>query len=119
MFTPAAGMRGEGPDILILDEATASLDLATEAKVRAAVDVLTAGRTTIVVAHRLATAANADLVAVVGAGGLLQVGTHTALLAEEGPYRDLWAAYVGDGADPVAADDAQPTEPVRAPQTAT
>ncbi|MET7767985.1 ABC transporter ATP-binding protein [Nocardia sp. NPDC005366] len=99
------------PDILILDEATASLDLATEAKVRAAVDVLTAGRTTIVVAHRLATAAGADLVAVVGAGGLLQVGTHGELLAVAGPYRDLWAAYVGDEPEPVT--------PVREAQNAT
>ncbi|MFF2088773.1 ABC transporter ATP-binding protein [Nocardia sp. NPDC058176] len=84
------------PDILILDEATASLDLATEARVRAAVDVLTSGRTTIVVAHRLATAADADLIAVVGDGKLVQVGTHTELLAIEGAYRRLWAAYVGD-----------------------
>ncbi|MBH0780617.1 ABC transporter ATP-binding protein [Nocardia bovistercoris] len=93
------------PDILILDEATASLDLATEARVRAAVDVLTAGRTTIVVAHRLATAANADLIAVVGAGKLVQVGTHTELLAVDGPYRDLWAAYVGDGHESNTDDD--------------
>ncbi|WP_278263324.1 ABC transporter ATP-binding protein [Nocardia sp. AG03] len=84
------------PDILILDEATASLDLATEARVRAAVDVLTAGRTTLVVAHRLATAADADLIAVVGSGALVQVGTHAELLAVDGPYRRLWAAYVGD-----------------------
>ncbi|MFE3541859.1 ABC transporter ATP-binding protein [Nocardia sp. NPDC059177] len=83
------------PDILILDEATASLDLATEARVRAAVDVLTAGRTTIVVAHRLATAADADLIAVVGSGTLVQVGTHAELLAVDGPYRRLWTAYVG------------------------
>ncbi|WP_280350651.1 ABC transporter ATP-binding protein [Nocardia abscessus] len=90
------------PDILILDEATASLDLATEARVRAAVDVLTTGRTTIVVAHRLATAADADLIAVVGQGRLLQTGTHAELLAEDGPYRRLWAAYVGDGPASVA-----------------
>ncbi|MFI2279184.1 ABC transporter ATP-binding protein [Nocardia beijingensis] len=89
------------PDILILDEATASLDLATEARVRAAVDVLTAGRTTIVVAHRLATAADADLIAVVGEGRLLQTGTHARLLDEDGPYRRLWAAYVGDDTAPV------------------
>lgn len=94
------------PDILILDEATASLDLATEAKVRAAVDVLTAGRTTIVVAHRLATAADADLIAVVGGGRLLESGTHAELLARDGAYRRLWAAYVGesDGAEPVARE---------------
>ncbi|MEU2258340.1 ABC transporter ATP-binding protein [Nocardia xishanensis] len=83
------------PDILILDEATASLDLATEAKVRAAVDVLTAGRTTLVVAHRLATAADADLIAVIGDGRLLEAGTHAELLARRGAYSALWAAYVG------------------------
>ncbi|WP_431958424.1 ABC transporter ATP-binding protein [Nocardia lijiangensis] len=86
------------PDILILDEATASLDLATEAKVRAAVDVLTAGRTTLVVAHRLATAADADLIAVIGDGRLLEGGTHAELLARRGAYSALWAAYVGAGA---------------------
>ncbi|MEV0355232.1 ABC transporter ATP-binding protein [Nocardia sp. NPDC050697] len=86
------------PDILILDEATASLDLATEARVRAAVDVLTAGRTTLVVAHRLATAADADLIVVVRGGRIEQTGTHAELLAVEGTYRELWAAYVGDGA---------------------
>ncbi|MGW1742608.1 ABC transporter ATP-binding protein [Nocardia sp. NPDC001965] len=84
------------PDILILDEATASLDLGTEAKVKAAIDVLTAGRTTIVVAHRLATAADSDLIVVLGDGRLLETGTHAELLArEDGAYRALWAAYVG------------------------
>ncbi|WP_433734110.1 ABC transporter ATP-binding protein [Nocardia sp. CA-129566] len=84
------------PDILILDEATASLDLATDARVRAAVDVLTAGRTTVVVAHRLATAADADLIVVFGEGRLLQTGRHEDLLTADGPYRRLWAAYVGE-----------------------
>ncbi|GGL35682.1 ABC transporter ATP-binding protein [Nocardia jinanensis] len=84
------------PDILILDEATASLDLGTEAKVKAAIDVLTAGRTTIVVAHRLATAADSDLIVVLGDGRLLEAGTHTELLTrDDGAYRALWAAYVG------------------------
>ncbi|MFC9474260.1 ABC transporter ATP-binding protein [Nocardia sp. NPDC056952] len=91
------------PDILILDEATASLDLATEARVRAAVDVLTAGRTTIVVAHRLATAADADLIAVVGEGKLVQIGAHAELVAVDGPYRRLWAAYVGDEAQHISS----------------
>ncbi|MTE17254.1 ABC transporter ATP-binding protein [Nocardia aurantiaca] len=87
------------PDILILDEATASLDLDTDARVRAAVDVLTTGRTTIVVAHRLSTAADADLIAVLGHGRLLQIGRHAELLETEGPYRELWAAYVGTAAE--------------------
>ncbi|MGW0180719.1 ABC transporter ATP-binding protein [Nocardia sp. NPDC003345] len=91
------------PDILILDEATASLDLGTEARVRAAIDVLTAGRTTLVVAHRLATAADADLIVVLGDGRVLETGTHAELLAREaGAYRALWAAYVGAEA-PAAA----------------
>ncbi|MEU6562273.1 ABC transporter ATP-binding protein [Nocardia nova] len=83
------------PDILILDEATASLDLATEARVRAAIDVLTAGRTTIVVAHRLATAADSDLIAVMVGGRLVEVGPHAELVAAEGTYAALWRAYVG------------------------
>ncbi|MFE3279624.1 ABC transporter ATP-binding protein [Nocardia sp. NPDC059239] len=94
------------PDILILDEATASLDLATDARVRAAVEVLTAGRTTIVVAHRLATAADADLIIVMGEGRLLQTGRHADLVEIDGPYHRLWSAYVGDEtpADHVAAE---------------
>ncbi|WP_067676964.1 ABC transporter ATP-binding protein [Nocardia miyunensis] len=83
------------PDILILDEATASLDLATEARVRAAIDVLTAGRTTIVVAHRLATAADSDIVAVMVGGRLAEVGPHAELLRADGAYAALWQAYVG------------------------
>ncbi|MFB8001109.1 ABC transporter ATP-binding protein [Nocardia sp. NPDC056000] len=93
------------PDILILDEATASLDLATDARVRTAVEVLTVGRTTIVVAHRLATAATADLIVVVGEGRLLQTGRHADLLESDGPYRRLWSAYVGD-AEPAEESEA-------------
>ncbi|MDF0586025.1 ABC transporter ATP-binding protein [Tsukamurella sp. 8F] len=85
------------PDILILDEATASLDLATEARVRAAIDVLTAGRTTLVVAHRLATAADSDLVAVMAAGRLVEVGPHAELVRAGGAYARLWSAYVTAG----------------------
>ncbi|MZE51932.1 ATP-binding cassette domain-containing protein [Streptomyces sp. SID5770] len=81
------------PDVLLLDEATASLDLATERRVAAAVDALTRRRTTLVVAHRLTTAARADRVVVLEAGTVVESGTHAQLLTGRGPYRRLWDAY--------------------------
>ncbi|MET9609562.1 ABC transporter ATP-binding protein [Streptomyces sp. NPDC006512] len=87
------------PDVLLLDEATASLDLATERRVTAAVAALTRRRTTVVVAHRLTTAARADRVVVLDAGTVVETGTHTELLAAQGPYRRLWDAYRQGGTD--------------------
>ena len=84
------------PDILLLDEATAALDLASEAAVTAATNRLTASRTTIVVAHRLTTAARADRIAVLDHGRLAELGTHAELLAAGGLYAGLWDAFVGD-----------------------
>ncbi|MGW1185361.1 ABC transporter ATP-binding protein [Streptomyces drozdowiczii] len=88
------------PDVLLLDEATASLDLATERRVAAATEVLARRRTTVVVAHRLTTAARADRVVVLDAGTVVETGTHTELLAARGPYRRLWDAFreTGPGA---------------------
>ncbi|WP_202451660.1 MULTISPECIES: ABC transporter ATP-binding protein [unclassified Streptomyces] len=88
------------PDILLLDEATASLDLATESRVTAATEALTRRRTTLVVAHRLTTAARADRVVVIDRGAVVESGTHAALLAAQGPYRRLWDAFrqTGGGA---------------------
>ncbi|QNG21135.1 ABC transporter ATP-binding protein [Rhodococcus triatomae] len=91
------------PDILLLDEATASLDLATEQRVRAATDVLTRRRTTVIVAHRLATAVRADRVVVLGDGVVLEVGTHAELLNRAGAYRKLWDAYAPSGDEAVPA----------------
>ncbi|MET8498108.1 ABC transporter ATP-binding protein [Streptomyces microflavus] len=81
------------PDVLLLDEATASLDLATERRVAAATDALCRRRTTVVVAHRLTTAARADRVIVLDAGAVVESGTHTELLAARGPYHRLWEAF--------------------------
>ncbi len=83
------------PDILLLDEATAALDLSAEAAVVSATERLTARRTTLVVAHRLTTAARADRIAVVDQGGIVEQGTHDELLAAGGAYAALWAAFTG------------------------
>ncbi|MFI6404407.1 ABC transporter ATP-binding protein [Streptomyces sp. NPDC050548] len=83
------------PDILLLDEATAALDLATEAQVNQATDRLAGRRTTLVVAHRLTTAARADRVVVMDHGRVVEDGTHDELLALDGYYAELWRTFVG------------------------
>jgi ATP-binding cassette subfamily B protein len=85
------------PALLILDEATSQLDPATERAVEEAMARVTDGRTVIVIAHRLTTARQADRVALVDGGAIVEIGTHARLLAAGGRYATLYAAWLGGG----------------------
>jgi ATP-binding cassette subfamily B protein len=88
------------PAILLLDEATANLDLATEARVQRAMGLVASGRTTILIAHRLHTARAAHRILVVDSGAIVEDGSHAELMALRGRYAALWAAAA---AEPAAA----------------
>lgn len=80
------------PPMLILDEATSSIDVLTESKIRKAFDELTEGRTSFIVAHRLSTIKESDLILVMKDGNIIEQGTHEALLEKKGFYSELWEA---------------------------
>jgi len=83
------------PSVLVLDEATSSLDPGTELLLDQALERLMAGRSVVVIAHRLTTAERADLVAVVDEGRLVELGTHAELVAREGRYATLYSSWSG------------------------
>jgi len=81
------------PAVLLLDEATANLDLASEARVSAAMAAVAGRRTTILIAHRLQTARTADRILVLGQGRVLEEGSHDDLVARDGAYAAMWRAF--------------------------
>jgi len=86
----------KNPPILILDEATSALDTATEVAIQRSLTELSQGRTTLVIAHRLATIQNADRIVVVDETGIVEEGSHAALLARDGAYAALHRAQFGE-----------------------
>ena len=89
LLTIARAMVENAP-MIILDEATSSVDTRTEALVQRAMDKLTEGRTSFVIAHRLSTIRDADLILVMDKGDVVESGTHKELLARDGLYRELY-----------------------------
>ncbi len=85
--------------VVILDEATASIDSVTEGLVQVAVSRLLDQRTVLVVAHRLSTVTQADRIAVMEDGQIVEIGSHTELLKKQGAYAGLWASGFGDSGD--------------------
>ncbi len=88
-----------GWPILILDEATSALDTETERAIQRSLADLSEGRTTLVIAHRLATIRNADRIIVVDRNGIAEQGAHAELLAQDGLYRRLHNAQFSEAAE--------------------
>jgi len=82
--------------VLVLDEATSNVDNETEAALKRSIERISVGRTTLIIAHRLSTVRNADVIAVIGEGAISETGTHEELLESNGLYSRLWAVQTGE-----------------------
>ena len=98
------------PRILVLDEATSSLDLKSETAVEHALDALLESRTAILIAHRLSTAQRADRIIVIDGGRIIEEGTHVDLVAAEGRYAKMFATWAD------SSEHSSPAHPGTAPR---
>lgn len=110
------------PRILILDDSTSAVDMETEHEIQAGFRELMAGRTTFIIAHRISSLRHADEIIVLDQGNVVQRGTHEQLLAQDGPYRDVYRIQYADRPDPDAAAASDvwvpgEPEPAMAPQS--
>lgn len=110
------------PVVLVLDEATSAVDVHTERTIQRALRRLTEGRTAIVIAHRLATVRDADRIAVIRDGAVVEIGPHTDLIARGGFYSDLYEAYREQNAETEPSEEApkkdrRGTDPLRPPKS--
>ncbi|MBO3277704.1 ABCB family ABC transporter ATP-binding protein/permease [Pseudomonas schmalbachii] len=96
----------KNPAILIFDEATSALDSRSEKTIQAALDRIQVGRTTLVIAHRLSTVMDADLILVLDAGRIIESGSHRQLLSAGGSYAQMWMLQQQESETPVGQPDA-------------
>lgn len=103
------------PSILILDEATSALDSKNEKEIQAALNKVSTGRTTLIIAHRLSTVVNADEIVVLRKGRVVEKGSHRDLLQLGGEYSKLWAMQIKEASDTISQGAVVKTpEPVKA-----
>ena len=104
------------PPVIILDEATSSVDNETEATIQRSLDVIARGCTTILIAHRPSTVRNAHRIVVIDRGRIVESGTHQELIARDGLYASLWRVQTGSLISHRVTSPSSTQRPISAPQ---